>query len=326
METGLNNFGRIGVLMGGASSEREISLKSGNAVYESLKNQALEVTAIDIQTDDWHQNQRIIQDLSLDIAFIALHGCFGEDGRIQALLEELNLCYTGSGPVASCLAMDKIASRRIFREQGLPVPNYVVFSANDDFRLLRQITAGLNPPFVVKPDQQGSSIGLSIVNAHDRLQQAIEYAAGFNERVIIDEYISGREITVGILGDSALPVVEIMPKKRFYDYEAKYKAGKSNYLIPADLSAPVTARAQTAALNAHKLLGCSGFSRVDIRLSPDNIPFILEINSIPGLTETSLLPKAAEAAGIDFTQLCIRILGLATMKPRNRHFNKAAMA
>ena len=316
MKTTLNNFGKIGVLMGGPSSEREVSLSSGEAVYKALKEEALDVVAIDIQTDERHPNHQLIQGVNIDIAFIALHGHFGEDGQIQAILDQMNIPYTGSDPLASGLAMDKIASRRIFQEEGLPVPNYIVLSTKDDRRFIPRITQDLFPPFVVKPAGQGSSIGLSIVQTQKQLNQAIEYAAGFNEYIIIEEYIRGREITVGVLGDSALPVVEIIPQNKFYDYEAKYKPGKSNYIVPASLSVQVTVQAQGEALRAHKLLGCSGFSRVDMRLSPDNIPFVLEVNSIPGLTEISLLPKAAKAVGIDFTQLCIHILRLAQMKPK----------
>ncbi len=311
METELNNFGKVGVLMGGPSSEREISLSSGDAVYRALKNQALDAVAIDIRTDNWQENRQLIREAGIDIAFIALHGHFGEDGQIQTMLEEMNIPYTGSEPVASRLAMDKVASRRIFQEGGLPVPNYVVLHIKDSQKLISGITQDLFPPFVVKPAAQGSSIGLSIVNTEEELAGAIEYAASFDERIIIEEYIRGREITVGILGDSVLPVIEIIPQNKFYDYEAKYKSGKSNYNVPADLPAQATIQAQASSLTAHKLLGCYGFSRVDMRLSPDNIPFILEVNSIPGLTETSLLPKAAGAVGIDFAQLCIHILRLA---------------
>jgi len=312
----LSNFGKIGVLLGGPSREREVSLKSGKTVYESLKSQFLDVIPIDIQTDDWQENRRIIQEANIDIAFIALHGYFGEDGLIQALLEELNIPYTGSGPVASHLAMDKIASRSIFQKEGLPVPKYVVILDKDiTSNELLKITQDLFPPSVVKPAAQGSSIGLSIVNTEEELIRAVENAARFDERIIIEEYISGREITVGILGESALPIVEIIPQNKFYDYEAKYTPGKSEYVVPANLSVEVTSQAQEIALSAHRLLGCSGFSRVDMRLSPDNIPFVLEVNSIPGLTATSLLPKAAKAVGMDFNQLCIHILRLAQMNP-----------
>jgi D-alanine-D-alanine ligase len=306
MEKNLNNFGRIGIFMGGPSSEREISLASGQAVYEVLKNQALDVVTIDILTDSWEENCKLIQKVNIDVAFIALHGHFGEDGQIQAMLELLNIPYTGSDSTASHLAMDKIASRRIFQDAGLPVPNYVILSGGDDPKIIQNLSG----PFVVKPTAQGSSIGLSIVKSEEKLNKAIDYALGFDGRVIVEEYINGREITVGILGDSALPVVEIVPQNKFYDYEAKYKPGMSDYIVPAKLSDKITAQAQDKALIAHRLLGCSGFSRVDMRLNHENIPFILEVNSIPGLMETSLLPKAARAMGIDFAQLCIQILRL----------------
>ncbi|MFH1338328.1 MAG: D-alanine--D-alanine ligase [Candidatus Omnitrophota bacterium] len=311
MKERLNNFGRIGVLMGGPSSEREISLKSGRAVCDSLKKQNLDTVAIDIETDDRQQNCKLIRTTQIDVAFIALHGCFGEDGQIQALLEELEMPYTGSGPAASRLAMDKIASRKIFQKQGLPVPNYVIFSIKDCGDLRGKVTPVLTQPFVVKPAAQGSSIGLSIAGAQEELEQAAKLAFKFDERIIVEEYIPGREITVGVLGDSALPVVEIIPQNKFYDYEAKYTPGKSEYVVPASLPAQITAEAQRVALSAHRALGCFGFSRVDMRLSPGNIPFILEVNSIPGLTEASLLPKAAAASGISFDRLCLHILRLA---------------
>ena len=311
METNLNNFGRIGVLMGGPSSEREISLKSGQAVFESLKIRDLDAVAVDIQTDNWQENLRLIQDINIDIAFIALHGRFGEDGQIQTLLEQLNIPYTGSDSVASGLAMDKVASRAIFVKEGLPAPNYVVLSEGSDRNLYSIITADLNPPFVVKPAAEGSSIGLSIVSSRTELEKAVDIAFSFQQSIIVEEYIPGREITVGILDDSVLPVVEIIPQNRFYDYEAKYTPGMSDYVVPANLDPGITHRCQSIAQSAHRLLGCFGFSRVDLRLRHDNIPFVLEVNSIPGLTKTSLLPKAAKAAGIDFTQLCVRILDSA---------------
>ncbi|MFC1592460.1 D-alanine--D-alanine ligase [Candidatus Omnitrophota bacterium] len=311
MEIKPDNFGRIGVLIGGPSSEREISLISGRAVYESLRSLNLDVISIDVQTGDWQQNQSLIRDAGIDVAFIALHGCFGEDGQVQSLLEELNIPYTGSGPDASRLAMDKVASRKIFQREGLPVPNYIVLSGSEDIDLDKRIARDLTGPFVVKPAAQGSSIGLSIVDTRKDLKQAARLAFTYGEQIIVEEYIKGREITVGILGNSALPVVEIIAKNKFYDYTAKYSAGMSEYVVPADLPSDVACRAGGSGLAAHRLLGCFAFSRVDMRLGLDNTPFILEVNSIPGLTSSSLLPKAAQAKGIDFTQMCIDILRLA---------------
>ncbi|MFH1578071.1 MAG: D-alanine--D-alanine ligase [Candidatus Omnitrophota bacterium] len=311
METNLGNFGRVGVLMGGPSSERRISLQSGKAVYESLMGQGLDVVAIDVETDNWQQNYKLIEDAQINVAFIALHGSFGEDGQIQALLEELKIPYTGSDPVASRLAMDKVASKEIFQKKALPVPNYFVISSRGDSQAYPRIIADLTPPFVVKPAKQGSSIGLSIVKKKEELEQAIAHAFDFDEQVIVEQYIPGREITVGILGGLTLPIVEIIPQNKFYDYEAKYTPGRSEYIVPADLPIEVAAEVQGVAHKAHQSLGCFGLSRTDIRLNPDNKPFVLEVNSIPGLTLTSLLPKAAKASGFIFSQLCIHLLRLA---------------
>ena len=312
------SFGKVGVLMGGPSTEREISLKSGKAVSESLNQAGLKVAAIDIKTDGKEENIRLIKSYGIDAAFIALHGRFGEDGQIQEILDTLKIPYTGSGAVASRLAMDKIASRKIFEASGLAVPRYkaedkLSYNANwkthhNDFTL----------PLVVKPASQGSSIGLSIVEREEELYKSVDLAFSFDERIIIEEYIKGREITVGILDEKALPVIEIIPKKRFFDYEAKYQAGMTDYVVPAELEDEIAQNAQEAGLSAHKLLGCYGCSRVDMILSDDNIPFVLEINTIPGLTATSLLPKAAKVVGIDFSQLCIKLIKLAYDKAQNK--------
>ncbi|MBU0548783.1 MAG: D-alanine--D-alanine ligase [Candidatus Omnitrophica bacterium] len=316
MGVGVNNFGRIGVLMGGASSERDISLNSGKAVYECLKNLSLEAVCLDIKSDDYIENRSFIREAGIDTAFIALHGHFGEDGQIQSLLEELNIPYTGSDPDASRLAMDKVASRKVFQKEALPVPNYIVFCSPEAIDSDKEVTSNLTAPFVVKPAAQGSSIGLSIVNRQEQLKEALRLASNYDKNIIIEEYIEGREITVGILAERALPVIEIIPKNKFYDYEAKYAAGMSEYVVPAELPADIACRLQEIGLAAHRSLGCFAFSRVDIRLNRDNAPFILEVNSIPGLTSVSLLPKAASAAGIDFSQLCTRILRLALERAR----------
>lgn len=312
------NFGKIGVFMGGPSTEREISLASGKAVYESLNQAGLNVAAMDIKTDGKEENIRLIKSQKINLAFIALHGRFGEDGQIQEILDTLKVPYTGSGALASRLAMDKIASRKIFEASALHVPRYKTedkpsYNANwialhNDFTL----------PLVVKPATHGSSIGLSVVDREGYLDKSVDLAFSFDERIIIEEYIRGREVTVGILGELALPVIEIIPKKRFFDYEAKYRAGMADYVVPAELEDAIAQNIQEAALSAHKLLGCYGCSRVDMILSSDNIPFVLEVNTIPGLTKTSLLPKAAKVAGIDFSQLCIKLIQLAYEKTQNK--------
>ena len=306
-------FGRIGVLMGGPSTEREISLKSGKAVYESLRQSGLEAVAIDIRTDNIEENTCLIKSHKINCAFLALHGRFGEDGQIQELLEGLKLFYTGSGPSASRLAMDKISSRRIFESSGLRVPKYVV-AKKSSYGKNCALSISFSLPWVVKPAAHGSSIGLSIIDKETDLKKAVDSAFGFDETVIIEEYIEGREVTVGILDEDCLPVIEIVPKKRFFDYEAKYQAGMTQYIVPAKLKAGVVRIVQSAALSAHKLLGCHGCSRVDMILGRENIPYVLEVNTIPGLTQTSLLPKAAKGVGIEFGELCLKLIELAHEK------------
>jgi D-alanine-D-alanine ligase len=311
-------FGRIGVLMGGSSSEREISLKSGKAVYESLNQLGLKPVAIDIKTDNIEENMRLIKSQKIDVAFIALHGRFGEDGQIQELLDNLKVPYTGSGVMASELAMDKIASRKIFQAYGLSVPKYKVedkFTYNTNWKIHNN---NLSFPLVVKPAAHGSSIGLSIVDKKEDLAKAVDSAFSFDAKIIIEEYIKGREVTVGILDEKALPVIEIIPKKRFFDYEAKYQVGMTDYVVPAKLEDEISKKIQDTGLSAHKLLGCFGCSRVDMILSQDNIPFVLEVNTIPGFTQTSLLPKAAKIVGIEFAQLCIKLIQLAYDKAQNK--------
>ncbi|MDD5166278.1 MAG: D-alanine--D-alanine ligase [Candidatus Omnitrophica bacterium] len=305
-----NKFGRVGVLMGGPSSEREISLKSGKAVYAALKESGIEVSAIDIQTDNVEENIRLLKSKKIDCAFLALHGRFGEDGSMQQILEDIKIPYTGSGVSASRLAMDKIASRKIFQDHGLKVPQYEVVKGNADWEMDSDFVF----PLVVKPATHGSSIGLSIVDKKEYLEEAVNLAFSFDHKVIIEEYIEGREVTVGILEEKPLAVIEIISKRRFFDYEAKYQAGMTDYIVPAKIEKKLSGKIQDIALLAHKLLGCSGCSRVDIILDKYNIPFVLEVNTIPGMTETSLLPKAAKIEGISFNALCIKLIRLAYEK------------
>lgn len=311
-------FGKIGVLMGGPSTEREISLKSGKAVYDSLIQEGFKAVAIDIKSDAKDENTRLIKSHEIDVAFIALHGRFGEDGQMQEVLDTLGIPYTGSGVSASRLAMDKIASRRIFEASGLAVPRYKAedrISYNADWKVRPNDFA---LPLVVKPATHGSSIGLSMVEKEENLDKSVDLAFRFDDTIIIEEYIAGREVTVGILDEKPLPVIEIIPKKRFFDYEAKYAAGMTDYVVPAQLEDRVAQNIQGTALSAHKLLGCYGCSRVDMILTNDNIPFVLEVNTIPGFTATSLLPKAAKVVGIDFQHLCVKLIELAYEKAKNK--------
>lgn len=310
MRENAKDFGRVGVLMGGPSSEREISLKSGKAVFDALKRSGLEVVSIDIRTDKVKENIDLIGGFKINCAFLALHGRFGEDGSIQEILEILQLPYTGSGVRASRLAMDKVASLSIFRDFRLNVPGHEVLDKSV-FEKNRKFNNNLGWPLVIKPATHGSSIGLSIIENEERLGEALDLAFTFDDRAIIEEYISGRELTVGILEEKALPVIEIIPSRAFFDYVAKYQPGMTEYVVPAALKEALEKRVKEAALSAHKLLGCFGCSRVDIILDREDRPFILEVNTIPGFTSTSLLPKAAKSIGIEFDELCLKLIRLA---------------
>jgi D-alanine-D-alanine ligase len=291
---------RIGVLAGGPSSERDISLKSGEAVFRALITKGLDTSLLDVDTDNL---SLLIKDTGIDLAFIALHGRFGEDGTVQRKLESMGVPYTGSGPAASQAALDKIVSKEKFIEKGIDVPAYSVMRAVSDASKGRT-----SFPCVVKPRYEGSSIGLSIIDSADMLPAALEKALKYDKEVLVEEFIRGREITVGILGEEALPVVEIIPAGGVYDFAAKYHAKDTVYKVPADLSADITDLARKTGLKAHKTLGCEGFSRVDMRLAEDGRIYVLEVNTIPGLTERSLLPMAAKEAGLDFSALCVKML------------------
>lgn len=303
----VKKIGRIGVLMGGPSSEREISLKSGGAVFAALKSIGIDVVAIDLKD----KNIKEIKKHKIKAAFIALHGQFGEDGTIQKMLEENKISYTGSGVEASAWAMDKISSRKIFEENNLSVPNYLVWDASISKKFNHLSLNGLVYPLVIKPSNQGSSIGISIIEKQKDLNPALNLALKFSDKIIVEEFIQGREITVGILEEKPLPVVQILPKNKFYDYQAKYQSAQTEYEVPARISKEESLLAQEKGLAAHKALGCRSFSRVDMILKDNSEAVILEVNTIPGLTATSLLPKAAKAAGIDFPGLCLRLINSA---------------
>ncbi len=308
----IKDFGRVGVLMGGPSSEREISLKSGQAVLSALLQSGVEAVAIDIVSDNPAENVDLLKKYNLNCAFIALHGRFGEDGTIQGILEQLSLPFTASGVKASKLAMDKIGSLEIFLQAGLCVPKSQ-FLEKTCWKIAENFSSQLGLPLVVKPANHGSSIGISLVESSSGLHLANQEAVRFDERIIIQEYISGRELTVGILDEQALPVIEIISQNKFFDFSAKYQAGLTRY-APAVLDQAVLFKVQQVALQAHQILGCYGCSRVDIILAQDNRPYILEVNTIPGMTATSLLPKAAQIKGIDFSRLCLKLLELAYAK------------
>lgn len=290
---------KIGVLYGGTSKEREISLKTGNAVLKALKELKLNVVGIDVGND-------VIQNIlseKITFAFIALHGPLGEDGTIQGVLEMLGIPYTGSGVLASALALNKIYSKQIFKLNGIPTSEWIV--VKKDQKNHPRIPFGY--PVVVKPSSQGSTIGVSIVKNKKGLSKALKEAFKYNDKSIIERYICGRELTVGIVGDKILPVMEIVPVGEYYDYTAKYVPGKSKHIVPAPLPKKIYKRAQKLAMMAFNSLGCKAVGRVDMRYDGKNI-YVLEVNTIPGMTETSLLPEAASYIGMNFKTLVYEIM------------------
>ena len=297
---------RIGVMMGGLSSERDISLKSGRAVFDALKKSGCDVVPLEVYKETEEEIHHLVRQNAVDIVFIAMHGGFGEDGRLQHILERIRVPYTGPQEKASRLAMDKIASHRLFENAKLHVPKYRLLHRR--FNPLALVF--LRYPVVVKPSAQGSSIGISFVNSRDGIKEAIALAFKFGDVILIEEFIKGREITVAVLYGKALPIVEIIPKKEFFDYQAKYEKGFTDYAVPARLSLEVTLKAQHDAVRAYHALGCRHLSRVDMIVSEDGTPYVLEVNTIPGFTERSLFPKAAAAAGMSFDQLCAKLVEL----------------
>lgn len=300
------NFGKIGVILGGPSSEREISIRSGKAISNALRRFGYMVVEIG---EDGPIEEGILVS-GIDIAFIALHGRYGEDGTIQRFLEEIGIPYTGSGPLASKRALDKGIAKSIFLENDIPTPEYLIFES-DDREAIEKIKDRLGFPVVIKPVDEGSSIGLSIVKEPGQLVGAIANASRYNKRILVERYIPGEELTVGILGSAPLAVVNIVPKEGHYSFTAKYTPGMTDYIVPARLPAHIYRQVQLLGLRAHNALGCRDFSRVDVRLDPDGRPWVLEVNTIPGFTQTSLLPKCALAVGIEFGKLCEMILEMA---------------
>ncbi|MFA4967329.1 MAG: D-alanine--D-alanine ligase [Candidatus Margulisiibacteriota bacterium] len=296
----------IAVLMGGKSSEREVSLRSGKNVMESLKKQGFKnIFQMDLGGD---LLGKLIKN-KVDVVFIALHGKYGEDGCVQGLLEIAGIPYTGSRVLASALAMDKVQAKRIFQARGIPTPNYSIIDLSVDIKKEAERILRLFPlPLVVKPVSEGSSVGVTIVKEEDNLPGILKAAVAEFSSVFVEEFIKGKEVTVGIIGEETLPILELSPKSEFYDYKAKYTKGGTDFILPARLSKPLAKRVQATALAAHRILGCRGFSRVDIIVSGDHVPFVHEVNTIPGLTDLSDLPAAAAHAGISFDELILRIL------------------
>lgn len=294
------DLGRVAVLMGGTSAEREVSLKSGAAVASAL--QAAAVDHVIIDPADGMEN---LVGSRFDRAFIALHGRGGEDGTIQGVMQLMQRPYTGSGVLASALAMDKLRSKRLWDALGLATPAYTVIDRNTQWQAVLDSMQG---PVMVKPAHEGSSIGMRRAESAAELESAWCHASQYDALVLAEQWISGREYTVAVLGDSTLPVIGLQTQRQFYDYEAKYIADDTRYLLPSGLSDDLEAAASKLALQAFQALGCCGWGRTDLMLSEDGRWWLLEVNTVPGMTDHSLVPMAAKAAGLDFSSLVLTIL------------------
>jgi len=301
---------RIAVLLGGRSAEREVSLNTGGQVAVALESAGHAVTRVDTADIGFIETVRTG---GFDVAFICLHGRFGEDGTVQGLLELLELPYVGSGVLASALAMDKVVSKQVFVSAGIKTPAWETVRAGDDVAL-DAISGRLGEKVVVKPVSEGSSVGMSIVHDRNELGPAVEEALRHDHTVLIEQFVAGAEVTVGVLGNEdlePLPTLEIVPEHEFYDYESKYIPGMSRHIIPARVAEGARKECQRIAVEAHRALRCRGMSRSDTIVTGEGEVYLLEVNTIPGMTRTSLLPDAARAAGIEFPQLCDRLVSLA---------------
>jgi D-alanine-D-alanine ligase len=331
---------RVTVLTGGTSSERDVAIASAVQIVAALRSKGHEVAVVDTargfipnadesrqlsgsvgvappSIDELHSLERglllsglgnlpVIRDV--DVLFLALHGGRGEDGTIQTLLEVVGVPYTGSGPLGSAMAMDKDVSKRLFRDAGVPTADWAMAPVR-----LAEAEASFGWPVVVKPSKQGSTVGLTVVKAPSGFEEAVELASRYDDEVMIERFVPGRELTVGVLEGKALAVGEIIPRHEIFDYECKYTPGMSEEIFPADLPGPVAKECQRLALLAHQALKLGGYSRVDFRLTPGGEALCLEVNTLPGMTATSLLPQSARAVGIDFPDLCERICRTAQL-------------
>ena len=298
------HFGKVAVLLGGRSAEREVSLKSGSMVLGALRSRGVDAHPFDPAERDIGA----LKSERFERAFIALHGRFGEDGTVQGILEWLGIPYTGSGVLASALAMDKLRTKRIWAAERLPTPKYELLGEDTNFRIAAR---KLGLPIMVKPASEGSSIGMSKVRAAGKLPEAYRAAAKYDRIVIAEQFIDGIELTCGILGDQALPLIRLETPRDFYDYEAKYLADDTRYLLPCGLPAKKERELQELCLAAFRMLGCQGWGRVDLMLNKRGRPFLLEVNTAPGMTDHSLVPMAARAVGLSYEELCVKILEAA---------------
>ncbi len=300
---------KVAVLYGGKSTEREVSLRTGKACADALVSKGYDVALVDVDDDLAAR----LRERRVDVAFNALHGRWGEDGCVQGLLEVLRVPYTGSGVLASAMGMDKVVAKAMFKALGLSLIEYRVFPQERAASIApAELPFGI--PCVVKPSGEGSSVGVHLVKDPAKLSAACQDAATFKGDVIVERYVKGTEVNVAVLDDKALGAIEIVPANEFYDYAAKYTAGTTRYFYPARIPDAHRARVMEAAEVAHRGLGCAGVTRVDFIIAPDGTPYILEINTLPGMTATSLVPKIAAGLGIPFPDLCERILDGAALK------------
>lgn len=305
-------FGKVGVLFGGRSAERDVSIMSGTGVLAALQSRGIDAHAFDPGT----QGLAELAAQRFDRVFIALHGRYGEDGSLQGALEQLGIPYTGSGVMASAVGMDKITTKKIWKIDEIPTPDYVSIDQHTD---LDEVLVALGLPLIVKPPLEGSTIGITKVTEAAGLRAAVELAAGFDEVVLAEEFVTGREFTVAVLGQGAsaraLPIVEIVAPEGNYDYQNKYFTDDTRYHCPAELDQALTEEIQRHAVNAYRALGCEGWGRVDVLVRESDMrPFLLEVNTSPGMTSHSLVPMAARAEGISYEDLCIEILASSRLK------------
>ncbi|MBD3168523.1 MAG: D-alanine--D-alanine ligase [candidate division Zixibacteria bacterium] len=338
---------KIAVLLGGTSAEREVSIASGIKIAEALSNRGHDTIAIDtagylpqidikagydvgrLPPDDTSLDNLNECDLAsrlktddlsgIEVVFVGLHGGSGEDGTIQALLNLCGITYTGSDVLASAAAMDKAFSKMIFKSQGIPTPQWLLYpSANIPplAKIAEDARSSIGYPLVVKPNAQGSTVGLTVVSGETGLEKALQLAAKYGDKIMVERYISGRELTVAVVGDYDLPVVEIIPEGGLYNYECKYTSGKSQYVCPAELPDKVSVKCKNYAKSAFEILGCRDYGRVDFRMDEQNNLYCLEVNTLPGMTPTSLVPKAMKAVGIQFDEL-IEIIAKSALARKN---------
>jgi D-alanine-D-alanine ligase len=326
---------KVLLLIGGTSPEREVSKATGKSVYQALLNLGYEVIVLDpayginqpleveeyfaetdyteISNENYLDAVNLISTDQISVTFLALHGKYGEDGTIQSLLELKGIKYTGSKVLSSAIAMDKIMSKILFEDYKVPTPKYFHFKKGE--RTTEEVNELIKQKFgfpaVVKPNDQGSTVGLTICNSSNQLAEAVHNAFEYSDRILVEEYIPGKEVTVAVIDDVASPVLEIKPKHDIYDYECKYTSGMSEYIVPAEIPPDVSESMQKIAVQACRSLRCEVYARVDFRLSPDNIIYTLEVNTLPGMTSTSLVPKMAKAIGLSFEQLIEKIIALS---------------